>query len=100
MRNSQKDWDEYEEEYDEYDDASREYYSDKLGLTAKEYVKGTFDPAKNEYYLTGYKKDDPNLIIGIDTYRLKVDEYENIGGTTKANGSWKGRINSGPTGLL
>jgi hypothetical protein len=43
--------------------------------------------------LKGYKKDDPDHIIGIDTYEIKVDKSGNIGGTTNANGTWLGRIN-------
>ena len=78
---------------DENELLSKTYYKDKIGLTAKEYVKGTYNPATKEYLLKGYKKDDPNAIIGLDTYRLKVDENGDLGGDTNANGSWKGRIN-------
>jgi len=80
--------------YDEFNILSKEYYEDKLGMTAKEYVKGTYNPKEREYLLKGYKKEDPNAIIGIDTYKLQIDENGNIGGTTNANGTWMGKINS------
>ena len=82
--------------YDEYNIQSKEYYENKIGLTGKEYVIGTYNPFEDEYLLKGYKKEDPNAIIGTDIYRLKVDENGNIGGTTNANGTWLGRINAKP----
>jgi hypothetical protein len=85
--------------YDENDLLSKEYYESKIGLTAKEYVKGSYDPQSRAYFLKGYMKEDPHAIIGIDTYKLKVDENENLSGTTNANGSWLGRINPKPNGL-
>ena len=82
--------------YDKYNKSSIEYYADKLGLTAKEYVRGTYNPIRRELIMQGYKKDDPHSIIGIDTYKLEIDESGNIGGTTKANGTWMGIINGQP----
>ena len=79
--------------YDNNNNSSKQYYEKKIGMTAKEYVSGTYDKLKGEYTLKGYKKEDSNKIIGMDTYNLKVDEYGDIGGTTNANGSWLGRIN-------
>ena len=80
--------------YDEYNISSKEYYENKLGMTATEYIRGTYNASEGEYLLKGYKKEDPNSIIGIDTYKLKVDENGNIGGKSKANGTWLGRINA------
>jgi len=51
------------------------------------------NPATKEYFLKGYKKEDPNMIISTDHYRLKLDENGDIGGDSKAHNTWKGRIN-------
>ncbi len=79
--------------FDEKSPQSRDYYKPKLGKTAKEFVRGTYNPTTKEYFLKGYKKDDPNWIISTDEYRLKLDEYDDISGKTKSNNTWKGRIN-------
>ena len=79
--------------YDENSADSKRYYEPKLGSTAKEFVRGTFNPNTKEYFLKGYKKVDPHLIISTDSYRLKIDENGDIGGDTKAHNTWKGRIN-------
>lgn len=78
--------------YDEGSKLSEAHYKNKLGLQAREYVKGSFNPDSREYYLKGFRKDDPHNIIGLDTYRLKIDRAGNIYGDTHANNSWKGRI--------
>ena len=79
--------------YDENLSDSKKYYEEKIGAQAKEYVRGTYNSKTKQYILKGYKKDDPHLIIGLDLYRLKEDESGHIGGDTKANHSWQGRIN-------
>ena len=79
--------------YDENMEFSKEYYEKKIGTQAKEYVRGTYNSKTRQYILKGYKKDDPGVIISLDTYRLKEDENGNIGGDTKAHGAWNGRIN-------
>ena len=82
--------------FDENNTSSKQYYQKKLGMTGKEYVKGTYNRSSGEYILKGYKKQDPNAIIGMDTYHLKLGENGDIGGTTNANGSWLGRIKGTP----
>ena len=79
--------------YDENSPASIDYYQPKIGATAKEFVRGTFNPKTNQYLLKGYKKDDPQMIISTDIYRLQLDEYDDIGGDSKAHNTWLGRIN-------
>ena len=79
--------------YDEQSPSSKDYYQSKLGTTAKEFVRGTFNPKTKEYYLKGYKKEDPQMIISTDHYRLKLDENDDIGGDSKAHNTLKGRIN-------
>ncbi len=86
--------------YDEGSFLSKSHYADKIGLTAKEFVKGRYNPSKKVYFLDGYRKEDPNNIIGLDTYRIKVDKNGDIGGNTKANNSWKGIINGKNVSML
>ncbi len=78
--------------YDEHNNQSKEYYGDKIGTTGREYVRGTYNKSTGELNLKGYRKDDPDMIIGIDTYYLKVDKNGDLSGDTNANGSWLGRI--------
>ncbi|HFA49304.1 MAG TPA: hypothetical protein ENJ95_09830 [Bacteroidetes bacterium] len=80
-------------QYDENDPWSKDYYEEKKDATAKEYVRGKYDAKTKTYYLHGYKKDDPQQIIAPDDYILILDKNDNIGGDTKAQGSWEGRIN-------
>ena len=80
-------------QYDKKNKLSQDYYENKIGKTATEYVSGTYIPSEQKYYLKGYEKDDPHSIIGIDTYEITEDKKGNIGGPTNANGSWQGRIN-------
>ena len=79
--------------YDKNSPSSKDYYEPKLGTKAKEFVRGTFNATTKEYFLKGYKKEDPHLIISTDHYRLKLDENGDIGGDSKAHNTWKGRIN-------
>jgi hypothetical protein len=79
--------------YDENSPSSINYYKTKLGKTGKEFVMGSYSPKSKEYLLKGYRKEDPYKIIGLDVYRIKVDQNGDIGGTTKALNSWLGKIN-------
>ena len=78
--------------YDENNAWSKTYYSEKIGATGREYVRGTYNKSTGELTLKGYRKDDPDQIIGIDTYHLKIDQNGDLSGETSANGSWLGRI--------
>ena len=79
--------------YDENNTSSKQYYEKKMGMTGIEYVIGIYNHSKSEYILKGYKKQDPQGIIGMDIYNLKLGENGDIGGITNANGTWLGRIN-------
>lgn len=79
--------------YDNKSNLSRQYYEKKIGMTAKEYVTGTYDHLTGAYTLKGYKKEDPFSIIALDIYKLILDRNGDIGGTTNSNGTWLGRIN-------
>ena len=79
--------------YDENDPLSVKHYGEKIGLEAKEYLRGTYDAKTQQYILKGYKKEDPHRLIGLDLYRLTVDKKGDIGGDSRAHHTWQGRIN-------
>lgn len=87
-------------QYDEDDAFSVSYYREKIGATAKEYLRGTWDATTQTYHLKGYAKDDPDAIIALDEYLLKMDGNGDLGGETKSHGSWLGRINAKALVLL
>lgn len=63
----------------------------KIGLKATEYIKGTYDSQSRILTFEGYKKDDPDIIIGLDKYKLIFSEDNKvIGGITFNNGNWRG----------
>jgi hypothetical protein len=74
------------------DPAERE----KIGLQAKEFVRGTFDAKTRTVKLKGYKRQDKHNIIGLDEYQLKLsaDGTQLYGGTKAERGSWAGRLES------
>ena len=45
---------------------------DKVGSRATEYVRGSFSPQTGRIELRGYRKDDPQNIVILDRYVLKV----------------------------
>jgi Flp pilus assembly protein TadG len=65
----------------------------KVGLTAIEYVKGSYNPETRMLTMEGYRKDDPNSIITLDKYRLVLAEgNRSLGGATWNHGRWRGRL--------
>lgn len=61
----------------------------KTGLTATEYVQGTFDPVSRMVRLRGVRKDDPNNLVILDRYTLSLSEDgQTMGGRSK-NGSFR-----------
>lgn len=68
----------------------------KIGLTAIEYVAGTFNPRDNLLELSGYALDDPNkLNIALDKYELKLSEKdggEELHGGTAAHTDGFGKV--------
>ena len=64
----------------------------KIGLTAVEYVQGTYDPTTRLISLSGVRKDDPNDLIILDKYRLSLSgDNSTIAGAT-VGGKSGGRI--------
>ncbi len=71
----------------------REEDKAKLGIGATEYVRGSYDPRARILRLEGYRKDDPNQVIGLDKYHLVLaDSNQVLGGITWNHGSWQGLI--------
>ena len=65
----------------------------KIGLTGVEHVSGIFLPDSGVLRLEGTSKDDPNIILELDKYRLILsDDASVLGGITWAGGSWEGQI--------
>ena len=82
-------------------DSPRRYEYKLIGLTATEYVRGSYDQTTRTLKLEGYKKDDPNGIIGLDEYYLNVsDDGQRIYGSTSNYGSWLGWFESDPEIIL
>lgn len=67
----------------------------KIGLSGVEFVRGSYDPGSRVIRLTGYRKDDPNTVIGLDRYHLVLaDNGRVIGGITESHGSWQGLLST------
>ena len=67
-------------------------YQASVGLTGAEFVRGEMKD-DGFFVLTGYRKDDPHDIIGLDEYRLALaDNGLVIGGITRENGPWTGQL--------
>jgi len=64
----------------------------KIGLTAVEYVKGSYNSETRMLTMEGYREDDPNDIISLDKYRLVLAEDNRLGGATWNHGGWRGRL--------
>ena len=63
----------------------------KIGASAIEYVRGAYVAETGSLMLEGYDREDPEEIIGYDTYRLVVGENGAlIAGLTANNGTWDG----------
>jgi len=67
---------------------------DKIGQSAIEYVRGTFDPATGSLKMSGYNKDDPNnVLVMVDDYKLTVSpDGKTLSGVAKNGGKWNGHV--------
>lgn len=69
----------------------RDNEQQKIGMTGREYVRGKFDFNSKVLSMEGYRKEDPNGILGLDKYRLILTEnLQVMAGPTWSHGSWKG----------
>ncbi len=67
---------------------------DKVGLSATEYVKGSYEPATGLVNLKGYSKNDPNnMLVMIDVYKLNISsDGDTLTGNARNGGKWNGHI--------
>ena len=68
--------------------------ADKIGLSATEYVRGTYDPATGTLNLKGYNKDDPNgMLVMLDVYKLNIATGgHSLTGHARNGGKWNGNV--------
>ncbi len=68
--------------------------ADKIGLSATEYVRGTYDTATGTLNLKGYDKDDPNgMLVMLDVYKLNITAGgHTLTGRARNGGKWNGNI--------
>jgi len=72
---------------------SHRQFISKIGLSATEYIRGTYDPSQRLLIFEGYKEDDPHNVIDLDQYRLSLSEDgSEIQGKTSARGMWRPEI--------
>jgi hypothetical protein len=65
----------------------------KIGLTAVEYVRGSYNSETRLLMMEGYRKDDPNDVITLDKYRLILArDNRSLAGATWNQGRWRGRL--------
>ncbi|HRI02748.1 MAG TPA: hypothetical protein PLL77_03300 [Pyrinomonadaceae bacterium] len=69
--------------------------TDKIGLSATEFVRGSADPTNHTINLTGYSKNDPNnVLVMVDVYKLTVSpDGKSLVGSARNGGKWNGRVN-------
>ena len=60
----------------------------KVGISATEYVQGTFNPVTRMVSLRGVRKDDPNNIVILDKYNLSLAENNQLLSGKSINGSF------------
>ncbi len=78
-------------------DEVRDYYASKIGEQGVEYFWGAYDPATRGLKLEGYRRDDPQQILGTDHYRLTLSEDRtSLSGATRGAGDWKSRFRLTP----
>ncbi len=67
---------------------------EKIGLSATEYIRGSFDPSTRLLTASGYRKDDPNdVLVMLDNYRLTVSEDgHHLTGVARNGGRWNGHL--------
>lgn len=68
--------------------------TDKIGLSATEFVRGTFDPQTGKVQMSGYRKDDPDsVLVMLDAYKLDLStDGRSLTGLARNGGKWNGHI--------
>ena len=64
-----------------------------IGRSGVEHVRGRFHPDTGALRLEGHQKDDPDNVIGLDSYRLVVGRnHAMLTGLTGNHGTWDGLV--------
>ncbi|MEQ1606217.1 MAG: hypothetical protein ABL999_15260 [Pyrinomonadaceae bacterium] len=73
---------------------ARDDKTDKIGLSATEFVRGSFSPGDGTVKLSGYRKDDPSgVLVMLDEYKLAVSPDGNsLTGSARNGGKWNGHV--------
>ena len=61
----------------------------KVGLTATEYVRGTYDAVTRLMKVKGIRKDDPNKLVIYDQYNLSLSENGDLLSGVSKNGNFR-----------
>jgi hypothetical protein len=76
------------------DEAPPDQRQDNVGQSAKEFLRGTYEPAAGRVRVRGVGMSAPD-VIGLDSYDLKIAADGLISGKTRTNaGNWSGRISA------
>lgn len=68
---------------------------EQVGRSATEFARGRYDAGSQLLLLVGYRKDDPDSVIGIDSYRLLIGNRGDVLlGITDNHGTWEGRFSA------
>lgn len=64
-----------------------------IGSRATEFVEGTYHPESRTARFEGQREDDPDDIIDIDVYRVRLSEDGNtFSGESFTGGTWEGKL--------
>ena len=68
--------------------------ADKVGFSATEFVRGSYDPATQRVDLAGYDKSDPNgMLVMLDVYQLNLSsDGRTLNGLARNGGKWNGHV--------
>ncbi|MBW4467982.1 MAG: tetratricopeptide repeat protein [Pegethrix bostrychoides GSE-TBD4-15B] len=74
--------------------ANRPELQSKTEFSATEHIQGSYDPDSRSLNVAGYGKDDPNSVIILDKYKIRISaDGDTFDGETAASGeTWEGRI--------
>lgn len=76
---------------DETDSFLLQHYKGKKGRRAIEFVEGSYNPSSHDMYFEGMKRTDPDDVIGLDKYSLKLSaDKKALYGRTDDNGTNEG----------
>lgn len=76
---------------DSTDKSMMDMYEGKKGKSGIEKVEGSYTTETHDVYFEGIDKDDPNLILGLDKYSLKLSaDKQVLYGTTATGGTNSG----------